>query len=72
VEGFKYRRESFYQVVLKRLKDFGFIDKFIRYPHNVVYGPIIQPIPRRGPPQGSWWGLAYLIAEKWNEELKAS
>ena len=50
--------------------DFDFIDKFIRYLNKVVYSPIIQPIQRRGRPQGSWWVLAYLIAEKWNEDLK--
>jgi hypothetical protein len=48
---------------------FGFIAKQLRY-RGVVYTPVMQPIPRRAPVLTSWWGFAYLVAEKWNEEFE--
>lgn len=69
VKGFRYRRESFYRVILKCLTDMGFITKQSRHPEGEVYAPIIQPIPKRAPLLTTWWGFAYLVAEKWNEEF---
>ena len=66
IKKFKYRRESFYSVILKRLLELGFISKQTRHSNRIVYAPIIQPIPKRAPILTSWWGFAYLIAEKWN------
>ncbi len=70
VKGFRYQRKSFYRTILSCLLDFGFISKQSRYPNRVVYAPVIQPIPKRAPVLASWWGFAYLVAEKWNEEFE--
>ena len=48
---------------------FGFISKQLRY-RGMVYAPVIQPIPKRAPVLTSWWGFAYLVAEKWNKEFE--
>ena len=63
VKGFKYQRKSFYSTVLRRLKDFGFIAKQLRFGSGVVYAPVDQPIPKRAPLLTTWWGFAYLIAD---------
>jgi hypothetical protein len=69
VEGFRYQRKSFYGTILRRLMGFGFISKQLRY-RSMVYTPVIQPIPKRAPVLTSWWGFAYLVAEKWNQEFE--
>ncbi|MDQ1280669.1 MAG: hypothetical protein QG670_1932 [Thermoproteota archaeon] len=68
--GFSYRRESFYRNILRRLLVFGFIEKQTHYPRKIIYAPVIQPIPKRTPLLKTWWGLAYLVAEKWNREFE--
>ena len=70
VKGFRYQRKSFYGTILGCLMDFGFVSKQSRYPNKVVYAPVVQPIPKRAPVLTSWWGYAYLVAEKWNEEFE--
>ena len=70
VEEFRYQRKSFYRTILGCLMDFGFISKQSRYLNRVVYAPVIQPIPKRAPVMTSWWGFAYLVAEKWNMEFE--
>ena len=69
IEGFRYQRKSFYGTILRRLMGFGFISKQLRY-RGVVYTPVMQPIPKRAPVLASWWGFAYLVAEKWNSEFE--
>ena len=49
VKGFRYRRESFYETILKKLVAFEFICKELRFSHRVVYVGQVQPIPRRAP-----------------------
>jgi hypothetical protein len=66
-KGFTYRRGNFYKIVLHRLIDFGFIGVFTH--GSKYYGPIWQPIPKRGPGGHNWWNLAYLVAKKWNERF---
>ena len=68
-EGFRYQRKSFYQTILRRLVDLGFVAKQTRY-RGIAYAPVIQPIPKRAPVMTSWWGFAYLVAEKWNREFE--
>lgn len=65
--GFTYRRVSFYRGVFKRLVSMGFVEKRRNW-RGIVYAPIIQPIPLRPPPMMTFYGLSYLIAEKWNQE----
>ena len=71
VKGFTYQRKSFYGTILRRLLDFGFIAKQLRY-RGAVYAPVIQPIPKRAPVLTSWWGIAYLVAKRWNDEFEGS
>ena len=67
--GFTYQRRVFYGVVLKTLMTLGFVGKTMRYRKGVVYVPILQPIPRRAPLLGTWWGFAYMVAERWNQSI---
>lgn len=73
--GFRYRRENFYRLILKRMRNLGPISLQTRLDslkgRSVqVYEPVRQHIPKRGPPKGSFWHNAYVICKKWNEEFK--
>jgi hypothetical protein len=76
-QGVELSRTNFYKTVLHRLMDLGLIEIRARYDAELgrvikVYGAVYQPIPKRRPPPGCWWRLAYLIALKWNREFQTS
>jgi len=70
-EGFHYSRKNFYETVLRRLVDIGFIglNRFFEHGHGEEkYAPIYQPIPTTPPGGRNFYNLAWQLCQKWNQE----
>jgi len=72
-KGFRYSRNNFYRVLLRRLVDLGFIGLQNRFEKGRIiqkYTPIMQPIPTRAPGGRNFWNLAWQLCQKWNQEWR--
>lgn len=73
--GVKYSYHNFYVKLLRKMLDFGFIDKDVliwdekRRKTESVYQLKLQPIPERGP-QGGFIRQCWQLAKGWNDYLK--
>ncbi len=73
--GVKYSYHNFYVKLLRKMLDFGFIDKDVliwdekRRKTESVYQLKLQPIPERGP-QGGFVRQCWQLAKGWNDYLK--
>lgn len=73
--GVKYSYHNFYVKLLRKMLDFGFIDKDVliwdekRRKTESVYQLKLQPIPERGP-QGGFIRQCWRLAKGWNDYLK--
>ena len=73
--GVKYSYHNFYVKLLRKMLDFGFIDKDVliwdekRRKTESVYQLKLQPIPGRGP-QGGFVRQCWQLAKGWNDYLK--
>lgn len=74
--GVKYSYHNFYVKLLRKMLDFGFIEKDVliwdekRRKTESVYQLKLQPIPERGP-QGGFIRQCWQLAKGWNDYLKA-
>lgn len=71
IDGFTYRRENFYRIVLRRLVNLGFIGLQNRFEKGRVirkYAPIYQPIPKRTPGGRNFYNISWQLCKKWNQE----
>ncbi len=74
--GVKYSYHNFYVKLLRKMLDFGFIEKDVliwdekRRKTASVYQLKLQPIPERGP-QGGFIRQCWQLAKGWNDYLKA-
>lgn len=74
--GVKYSYHNFYVKLLRKMLDFGFIEKNVliwdekRRKTASVYQLKLQPIPERGP-QGGFIRQCWQLAKGWNDYLKA-
>ncbi len=73
--GVKYSYHNFYVKLLRKMLDFGFIEKDVliwdekRRKTESVYQLKLQPIPERGP-QGGFVRQCWQLAKGWNDYLK--
>ena len=69
-EGFRYRRQSFYRTVLRRLVDLGFIRLITRSDHVSYYIEVTQRIPKKAPGGRNFYNRAFYICKIWNDFFK--
>ena len=66
-KGFRYRRQSLYRTVLRRLVELGFIELFTRADQISYYHPVIQRIPKKAPGGRNFYNLTFYICKIWND-----
>ena len=66
-KGFSYSQTRFYKVVIGALRGGGLLGR-VKSRGQILYVPLEHMTPDRNPSPGTFYGLAWLVAQKWNQE----